>query len=442
MSIIHYINQKLILPFADRAMGTEILKYVDTIKKMSTWTTDEIKNWQNKRLKELITHAYQNTAYYKELFDQHSINPSDITNDTDLLKIPILTKEDILNSPEKFIPKNISDIKYKHSATGGSSGDPLQYLIDLRSFNYITAMRYYHLDRAGYRSGDKMLVIGSGNIVPGKNNSLKYKLFYLLNGRYNVDAVNLSDEIADRYLKLISKKKIMYVYGYAAPIYLLACRAKKRNIKTLTIKVCITTAEMLHDEYREMIESVFNCKVIDAYGAGDGGISAYESDRNIYQVGYNSVIETEKSSVEDTSGNILITDLLNFATPFIRYRIGDRVSIADPEIAKKYYNGQIINRVWGRSSDYMRLENGYILTGPAFTVFFQLIHVKAYRIKKIGPMHIECELVKTDKYEQSEEDLIISTFKEHAGQDCKVTITYVDKFKPLPSGKRDYFLSD
>jgi len=430
------------MPLAERFMGTEIFKYLDMIKEMSTWPADRIRNWQDRRLRELISHAYQNTTYYREIFDKCGLDPSDIQGIDDLSKIPVLTKSDILNAPQKFLPKNIADIPHKEHATGGSSGDPLQYLLDRRSYNYLTAMRYYHLMKAGYQFGDPLFIIGSGNVVPGDKISLKYKIFYRLNRRINVDGVNMSDEISDRFLKLIKHKKIKYITGYATPIYLLACRAEATNLALPHIRACFTTAEMLHDHYRGKIRSVFRCKVIDGYGAGDGALSAYESEKGSYEAGYNAIYEVDSTSGDRYTGDLLATDLLNFATPFIRYRIGDSISLLNPEDAIKYYNGQIITKIWGRSSEFIRLENGHILTVSPFTHLFRKIKAKAYRIKKVGPMKLECEIQKTALYDQNQENLLKTAFKKHAGADCELIITYVKELKPLASGKRDYFISD
>jgi phenylacetate-CoA ligase len=304
-------------------------------------------------------------------------------------------------------------------------------------------MRYYHLGRVGYRLGDNLVVLGGISVFPSSRRSLKYKLYHFLSRRSLLNAVNISDEIADQHLKFLTKKKIEYIYGYASAIYLLACRAEKKKLKFPWIKACLTTSEMLLDDYREKIKSIFECEVMDVYGAGDGGISAYESESHIYNVGYNCIFETENNIGMNNSGDLLTTDLFNYATPFIRYRIGDQISILDPERAKIYYNGQIITKIWGRNWDVIKLENGNILTGIGFATFvFAGLNVRAYRVKKVGIMHIECELQKTELFSKEEENLIISEFKKQAGQECKVTVSYLEKFEPLPSGKKNYFIAN
>ena len=45
---------------------------------MHCWSKSEIAEWQNKKLTQLIEYAYRNTDYYKNLFDENNIVPSDI----------------------------------------------------------------------------------------------------------------------------------------------------------------------------------------------------------------------------------------------------------------------------------------------------------------------------------------------------------------------------
>ena len=441
MKISNFLNEKFIVPLADRYMGTEIMKYYEMIKIMSAWTPEEIRNWQNERLKNLIDHAFKHTVYYRELFHKSGIHPSDIRDITDVKKLPVLKREDIIHNSEDIRADNLVDIKHKEVATGGSGGDPMRYTLDNRSFSYATAIRYYYLGKLGYRLGDKLLVLGGSSINPAHKFSYKNKIYHYLNRKIFLSGINMSDKVTDRYLEILTKKKITHIYGYPSAIYLLASRAEKRNLKFPRLRGCITTSEMITQIYREKIESSFECEVMDVYGAGDGGVTAFESKPGIYNVGYSCIVDIESDLSNDDTGSVLLTDLLNYASPFIRYRIGDQISLLDPEKAKNYYNGQVMTKIWGRVSDILKLENGNMLTGPAFCYLFKYTNIKAFRIKKIGYMHIECDIETPETLNKKEESLIINGFKKHAGEECKVSINYVDNFQLLSSGKRNYFIS-
>ena len=80
--LLYNINRKIvktvIIPLADLLMHTSLKKFYNHIKDMHCWSKSEIAEWQNKKLTQLIEYAYRNTDYYKNLFDENNIVPSDI----------------------------------------------------------------------------------------------------------------------------------------------------------------------------------------------------------------------------------------------------------------------------------------------------------------------------------------------------------------------------
>lgn len=176
--------------------------------------------------------------------------------------------------------------------------------------------------------------------------------------------------------------------------------------------------------------------MLDGYGAGDGGITAFNFNGNYFNVAYNCLLETNQE-VNLNSGLVYSTDLLNFSFPFIRYEVGDGAELG----SKNSYNGQIITKLLGRKPNLIKLENGKVLIAPGFTVLFGELNVKAYRINKTDINQITVQVVKDVSYSKKDEEIIKTSFNHHAGKDCKIIITYHNSFCLSNSGKRDYFLT-
>lgn len=431
-----FLLKNVVLPITDKAMHTKIFFYYKLIKKMQGYSSKEIENWQNRKLQELIHHAYQNTQYYRELFDELKISPNDVKTISDLERIPILTKEIIKKNRQKLIPTNLEAIGHKYSSTGGSSGDPLQFNLDLDSWSYITANTIIYWEKFGYKYGNKFLAIGSTSLFVNDKKSLKHKLYYKLKNKVGVNGVDMSNEVIDRYVQIIKSQKIKFIYGYASSIYLIARYVLKNKIKLDIISV-FPTSEILTDVYKDGIFQAFNCNIVDGYGAHDGGISAFQMPNNIFEVGYNTIFRTD--NVQGNIGDILLTNLQSKSMPFINYFVGDKVEIDSTLRGAGEYNGQLIRKVYGRTSDVFYLENGRVLTGPGFTILFKDLNVEAYQIVKIGRMHFQCTIIKSPNFEDVEEKIILNTFKKQAGSDCEITLKYVSKFPVLKSGKKQYF---
>lgn len=426
-----------VLPLADKAMKTNIASSYRKIKQMRHYSSDEILEWQKRRLRLLIEHACNHIKYYNILFKRISLLPADIKSISDLEKLPVLTKKIIRENFNDIIPDNIQSIPYNKSSTGGSTGDPLKYWVDNRSWSMANANTIINWERVGYNYGDQYIALGSSSLFVNKKPSLKHQIYYRLKNKIGLNGINMSDEVCKDYISLIRKNKIRFIYGYASSIYLLAKYAQAHN-QDLKVYACFPTSEVLTDQFRKTIQAVFKCEIMDSYGANDGGITAFAYKKGFFEVGYNCLVRVDNPD-QNGLGPALLTDLFNYAMPLINYRLGDEIQI-DTSKNKDYpYNGQIINNVLGRTSDIIQLENGRTLTGPGFTILFKDLPVEHYCIEKNGGNSIKCSVVKLPGFEQHHEDSIRSTFKKQMGEDTNFTIEYTNEIRLTKSGKREYF---
>ena len=420
----------------DLVQDTSVTSALRMIREMNTWKRDEILSWQNKRLQELIGHFHAHCPYYRHLMEQSRVSPSDIESVNDLVKLPVITKEVLREHYNDIVPDNVHEYSYQKASTGGSTGEPLKFLIDNRSWSYTTAAKIYNWQTTSYRYGDSYASIGSSSLFPTNKRSWKHELYYFLRNGTPLNGMNLSDEVLANYVDLIRKKKIRYLYGYASSLYLLAKYVKKDGIE-LPIKGCFPTSEILPDNYRKTIEEAFDCFVMDTYGARDGGINAYEVESGCYYVGYNSYAEVD--DFDSNTGPLIVTDLLNYAFPFIRYSVGDEVEFATKNNSS--YNGQVFKRILGRETTIIRLDNGRVLTGPGFTILFKNLNVVAYRTIQTSGLSLKVEVQKGEGYTEQDENTILTTYKKHAGDECSIDLQYVDQFLPSSSGKRLFFVN-
>jgi len=428
--------KNIILPTADISMKTKVAKHIKLIKKMNKWSKNDISDWQDEKLKKLINHAYENTVYYKNLFDNIKLKPSDIKGKDDLIKIPPLTKESIKKNFSDLIPSNIDKIYYNKKSTGGSTGEPLTYLLDNVSWSWTNANTIVNWEKTSYNYGDTFIALGSTSLLVEQKKSLKHSIYYSLKNKIGLNGINMSDSVCRDYIQLIKEKNIKYIYGYASSIYLLAKYLVNNNIK-INIKACFPTSEVLTSTFRETIEKAFDCVVLNGYGANDGGITAFEHNKGFFEVSYNCIINF--NNMEYNIGfPAQLTDLFNYAMPLINYQLGDELIITK-ECEKYNYNGQVFSKVLGRTSDLIILENGNILTGPGFTVLFGQMPVDYYNIEKIGNNSIRCSIKKRNDFNQEHETVILSSLQKHCGNNVDIKIDYSDEIKYTSSGKMKYF---
>lgn len=114
------------------------------IPKIEQASTQEIKAFQEEKLKELLAYLNTNSTYYKRVFSKHNINISNIKSIEDLVQIPPTTKDDLQQYNDDFlcVPKHkIID----YVTTSGTLGDPVTFALtdkDLERLAYNEAISF------------------------------------------------------------------------------------------------------------------------------------------------------------------------------------------------------------------------------------------------------------------------------------------------------------
>ncbi len=427
-----------VLPLAEKLTGTCTSSWLRQIEIMNQWSREEIEAWQNKQLQHFVKHAYEHTAYYKRLFDELGIKPTDILEAKDLKIVPVVTKDIVKQHFLEFVPDDIDEIPHRKDKTGGTTGVPMSYYTDENVWGYLTASKIYSWRTMGYRYGDKFAALGSSSLF-GKKASLKRRIYDWIRQEKGLNSLELSDGLCAKYFEKMRKERIHFIYGYASAVYLMAKYAKENNLDVSYVKGAFTTSENLTDTYRDTIESTFHCRVMDSYGARDAGITAFEVEPGKYPISYD-VIPEIIDEFDEGEGTLLSTCFLNNAFPLMRYDFGDSVRI---DFSDDNYNCAVLTKINGRASDVIKLDNGHVLTSPGYTVLMNKFDVEAYRIRRISGSEVKIQIQPLEgKWTKEQEKLLCNEMNRFIGDGCSLLVEYVDKFEPLENGKHRFFYNE
>lgn len=361
---------RVCLGLVDHLRNTDALRlhreYLD-----SQWLPPEtIARAQQEGLRRLLEHASRHVPYYREYFRENGLDPADFRSPADLRRLPIVDKQVIKARPKDFLAENMAEFQPHRKSTGGSSGDTLAYYLDRRSRSAHWASMYRAWSVGGWQPGDAMVHLGGTSILPSAQ-SLKRWLYVRLNNWTPFSAFEISEENMDRWLERMRRSGVRFMYGYASSVYLLARRALDRNFRDVRLRAVFTSAEPLYPACREAIERAFSCVALDTYGANDGGGFAFDCGhgRGLHCVSERAVLEIVTDdgapAAEGEAGDILSTDLLNYAMPFIRYRVGD-VAAVSGESCPCGRGLPLLRSIQGRSHDYVATPTGERVHGEYF----------------------------------------------------------------------------
>jgi len=432
------------LPVNDFIAGTDISRQL-TLLEQSQWRkTEDLQDYQNSRLRSLIHHAYTNVPYYHDLFHSLNLFPSDISTKEDLLKLPILTKEDIRKCPEKFIAQNIPQKFLIHKTTSGSSGKIFEYFIDKTTLSISRATGLRGWEYSGYNVGDKMVTFGGSSLLP-KNVPIYTKIRFKFSQNLPISSYNLNNERLNEYLKQIIKFNPKYLRGYPSSIAMLAEYALENGIDAINLNGVMTTAETLSKSQREIIASVFHCDVFDLFGCFDGGANACECDQHC---GYHISLERSVHEFLDDNGysvssgengHIILTDLWNYAMPFIRYDAGD-MGVPTDRACRCGRGLPLLERITGRTIEQIILSDGKHLSGLILTDIFEQRDVGKgvldYQIIQEKEDKILINVVKSDHYSPIISKEIQDFIWGHMGRRVEIQFNFLDEIPRSDANKR------
>lgn len=353
---------KIVYKIGRQLRNPSIKKWFLFLKTAESKSLEELKAYQLNKLQEIVNIAYSNSSYYKKKFDTHNIKPSSIKSLTDINKLPILEKTELLENSAS-IHTNLRFKKVFVANTSGTSGASLEFKRDesADSFNRAAALRgytWYNVkpwERNGYFWGYNF----------SKFETVKTKLFDYFQNRFRIFNFNKNQ------LKSFSKKlnTAKYLHGYSSMIYEIAKMINSAKIeKPKNLKMIKGTSEKIYDSYQKEVKEAFGLKMINEYGATESGIIAFECPFG------NMHITMEGVLVEEVDNEIIITNLQMQSFPIIRYKLGDYVKFA-PENKKcscrlahtiiEEVRGRVGERVYGIEAIYPSLYFYYIFKNLA-----------------------------------------------------------------------------
>jgi phenylacetate-CoA ligase len=434
------MNEKIRLRASDRIKGFKISEYFPFLMESQFWSAEQLKCFQEERLRKLVGHLYHNVPFYNNWFKTNGFDPSNINILDDLRVLPILTKDDIRKNDNLFRASNLPMQRFIRMNSSGSTGEPFKYLIsnDAYSMKYAAAIRGWYW--MGYRLGDYYAKLSQNT-----RSSLFKKLQDMFNSCLYIYIPDLSLPTLREVIKTIENKKPEFVRCYPDPLFFMARILQMDNRYIHGIKAINTTGNILTDEARKTIEERFSCPVYDSYSA-EGSAIFSQSPERLHYLGSSEYAITE---ILDNNGNEVkpgetgfhvTTDLWNLSMPLIRYNTQDMV------VKTKVIDGRerqltALDRIIGRENDILVTPSGNMLIVHLFTIYFEYFDsIRQFQIEQISYNEFIFRLVVSDGFSFETERQIADYWKKSIGDGTKLTIEIHDEIPLLKSGKRRFLI--
>lgn len=320
---------------------------------------EDIRKWQLNRLSFLVDYAFENIPLYRKKYSEIGYTKGSIKTWDDFYKLPYLHKEELIEGFPNEIVKNVDEFMLS-TRSSGSSGKFVTIALSEEAIykDTIQTVRQFNMQSGGmYSEKDTILYIYT---CPWWVDNI--------GGGYKQDFLPTTTKVEDA-VKYIMKTNPKYISTY--PTYLEKIASTGVKLSNYGVELVIVHSEQSNAKQRKMLAEQLGVKVLDEYSSEELTRIALECSNYQYHLEEDAcfieIIDQNGNKLEDDNIGIIVgTNLLNTATPIIRYIQGDLAKISTNIKCTCGNNGRIIEGVKGRNMDSILIDTGESIPASCF----------------------------------------------------------------------------
>lgn len=444
-----HLVRAVIGPLWARWERSPYLRHYRLLRRRQYDDPDTVRARQWDAITALVQHAYATVPYYQDRFREAGIHPERLHSLADYPSIPVLTKADIRNAGANLLSKQYDRRLLNRRETSGSTGVPLEIWVDEASTQWKRACALRSDEWSGWRFGEPVAILwgDAGSLQRGWRGKLRNAL---LDRACYLDTLRMDEAALDRFAQGLLRRPASLLYGHAHSVYLFATYLRSRAITQIRPRGIVTTAMVLHQWQRQVIEEVFHCKVTNRYGCEEVSLIACECEQHaglhVNADGvYVEIVRDGRPAPPGEPGAVIVTDLTNRAMPILRYQIGD-VAVAAESPSRRCPCGRglpLLERLEGREADYVVTPQGKLVSGISLTDHFatQVSGVAQMQIIQEDIHHFRFRIVRGPDFGPESLRRIEALVNEWFGPDVHYECEYVAQIPQEPSGKYRFCIS-
>jgi phenylacetate-CoA ligase len=432
--IYNRLLEGLVLPVGDLIFGSCYISSLKMARKEILLDNESLRELQMLRLRSIINYAREHSDYYSKIIPKHEIK--DVY---EFIKgVPFLTKDTIRNKGNELLTTSKNNLIKMSSS--GSTGVQTEVYLSKSELSIDRAIQTLWWEWAGYKIGMPMLQTGLAI-----NRSFEKRLKDFVFRTKYVFAFGLEREKLLSYKNWIRFNK-PFLGGYASSLFVLSELLGNEKCK---FHSAVSWGDKLFDNYKRSINSAFECKVYETYGAGEGFKIAAQFDLNYLYIMspyvYIEIVDEHGNIVPDGElGSIVVTSLINKSMPLIRYKIGDLAIKLPSDLYPKesILSLPLLQKVIGRETDIVRTPSGKKLIVHSFTGIFEFYSdIKQFCIIQEHVGGVIVEYINDGQLETHTLSEIKNKLIALIGEPFEIIFHRVDNIPATPSGKPQIIIS-
>ncbi|MET0226037.1 MAG: phenylacetate--CoA ligase family protein [Dokdonella sp.] len=425
--------------------GRKTLAYLDDYERNQWLAPEALAALRWSKLKALLEHCYREVPYYRRTWDALGLQPGKILTPADFARLPLLTKADIrANLDDLIAPGLRPSILFK--STGGSTGEPLRFGYSRESHERRSAVMWRGYGWAGARMGRRTLYLWGGVVgSPGRRQVLKDRLYHAMFGRRMIDSFPMSESNMADYADAIDAYRPEIIVAYVGPLVRLAEWLLASGRRVHRPAAILGAAEALLESQRATLEQAFGAPAYNTYGCREFMLIAAECEqrKGLHVNADHLLVETPGAdAAAGVAGDVVVTDLHNWAMPFVRYANGD-LATPSSRLCSCGRGLPLLERIDGRKLDAIRTRSGQFLPGEFFPHMFKdVAGLVRFQVVQRSLDTLDISVVRGEGFEAGGLDYARDEIRKVLGDALELRFHFVDALPTAANGKFRVTLSE
>lgn len=432
--------------------GAMLLSILFQLEQSEWWPAEKLRTHQFGQIERLCRFARQKFPYLAARLDDAGIGLDTRLSDDNWSQLPVLTRDELQKSGARLqcteTPKGHG--RTSQSTTTGSTGKPVSVRRTELSQFYWTAftlrdhmwrkrdlsatfatIRYDRSARAAYPDG-----------IQSDNWGTPAGLF----STGPAAKLTITTPIAEQ-ADWLARQKAAYLSTNPSNLGELLRHTEESGTRFPTLREVQTLSEVLDPALRDECRRLWDIEIADMYSTQETGYIALQcpTTENYHIQSEDALIEILDADGAPCRageiGRVVVTPLHNFATPLLRYDIGDYA-----EVGAECPCGRglpVLTRIMGRARAMLTLPGGgrrWPLMGGSR--FAEIAPVRQYQFVQKSPERIEARLVVERPLDAEEEEKLRQRMLSRLGHAFEIKFSYVDRIARRAGEKYEEFKSE
>ena len=398
---------------------------------------------QFEQLTLLLAHAHRYSPFWRDRLA--AVNYGSATIDAHFLKsLPILTRQDLQENFDALQAKwpDLKEEDIFSVTSSGSTGKPVR-VQKFRKFQNPLDSAHTLIELEWHNIDPHQTIASLGFGVEDQAHLSWGGIFQALHYKWRCLTRNVTQHSLESHLDWLMKEKPAYLKVspfVAAQLARLALDQKK----SLPIKAIICQSEKVSAVHRALCKEAFGATIIDRYSSEETGLIALQcpTHHDLHVMSAGVIVEIVNASGQACAigevGKVLVTNLVSYAMPLIRYDLGDFASWGPA--CNCGMTLPVISKLWGR------VRNSVIhADGSAHPMGFLgddigiMPNILEFKIEQYLGKELYLELVCKQALNQEEINQIHEIFAKNGLSDLWLFIMRVSKLTDDGQPKREEF---